>query len=106
MADGDNADLLAKLDWKSFTPADSPKGLPDIMKEQGHLATPDVAPGEPAFDFELPVFDPHHAHIRRHPGHKASRMVVYAQGTGGGNCNSLDNIFDVVKAIRIEHPVA
>ncbi|MDH4016294.1 MAG: hypothetical protein OEV20_03035 [Actinomycetota bacterium] len=48
---------LSGFDWRAFTPEDSPKGLPDVFAEQGHLASADLAPGDPAFDFELPVFD-------------------------------------------------
>jgi hypothetical protein len=57
MADDEKSALPAGFDWKSITPEDSPKGLPDIVAEQGHLSQADVAPGEPALDFELPVFD-------------------------------------------------
>lgn len=48
---------LDKLDWRSFTPADSPKGLPDIVPEMKDLGTPDLAVGDRAFDFTLPVSD-------------------------------------------------
>lgn len=47
------------FDWKSITPEDSPRGLPDIMADPSHqrLAAADVTEGGPAFDFELPVYD-------------------------------------------------
>jgi len=57
MASSEEPDHLAGFDWRSITPDDSPKGLPDVAAEQGHLATAEVAPGGPAFDFKLPVFD-------------------------------------------------
>ena len=42
------------------TPADSPLTLEDVMSSPvyGRLMTPDVAPGEPAAPFELPLLDP------------------------------------------------
>jgi hypothetical protein len=41
------------------TPADSPLRLRDVMTSPfyGNLMTPELAPGDPAFDFELPVLD-------------------------------------------------
>ena len=44
---------------KAITPDDSPKGLPDVMADPVHqdLSTARVAEGEPAFDFELPLYD-------------------------------------------------
>ncbi len=53
--ESDTPDL--PFDWRVITPEDSPKGLPDVAREQTHLATADVGPGDEAFDFELPVFD-------------------------------------------------
>jgi hypothetical protein len=42
------------------TPADSPLTLEDVMTSPfyGRLMTPEVAPGDPAFPFELPLLDP------------------------------------------------
>ena len=40
-----------------FTPADSPLTLEDVMESHAHLATPDLAVGDAAFDFDLPVYD-------------------------------------------------
>ena len=42
------------------TPADSPLTLEDVMSSPAYLRlrTPDVAPGEPAFPFDLPLLDP------------------------------------------------
>jgi|GEM_PF-401882 len=60
MASGED-DLQRHLpkgfDWKAFTPEDSPKTPMDVLAEHRDLGTPDLAPGDPAFDFELPVFD-------------------------------------------------
>jgi len=41
------------------TPTDSPLTLHDVMASPVYLAlrTPDLAVGDPAFDFELPVLD-------------------------------------------------
>ena len=42
------------------TPADSPLRLGDVMTSPfyGNLMTPELAPGDEAFDFELPLLDP------------------------------------------------
>ena len=41
------------------TPADSPLALEDVMASPVYLAlrTPDLAVGDPALDFELPLLD-------------------------------------------------
>ena len=41
------------------TPADSPLALEDVMSSPVYLAlrTPDLAVGDPALDFELPLLD-------------------------------------------------
>ena len=41
------------------TPVDSPLTLDDVMASPVYLAlrTPDLAVGDPAFDFELPLLD-------------------------------------------------
>jgi len=41
------------------TPADSPLRLRDVMTSPfyGNLMTPEVVPGEPAADFDLPLLD-------------------------------------------------
>ena len=57
MAGDEPESPMPDIDWRAFTPDDSPKGLPDIVREQAHLATPDVRAGGPAFDFELPLYD-------------------------------------------------
>ncbi len=48
-----------KFDWKSITPEDSPKTPMDLASdpEMRDLATPSLAEGDDAFDFELPVYD-------------------------------------------------
>ena len=45
--------------WRAFTPDDSPKTPEDILNDPvvRDLATPKLAVGDPAFDFDLPVFD-------------------------------------------------
>ena len=47
------------MDWRAMTPEDSPKGLPDVYADLllTDLRTPNLAAGDPAFDFELPVYD-------------------------------------------------
>ena len=47
------------FDWKTITPEDSPRGLPDVMADPVHqrLSTPDVRAGDRAFDFDLPISD-------------------------------------------------
>ena len=47
------------FDWKAFTPDDSPLGLPDIMADPAvlDLSTAKLALGDPAFDFERPLYD-------------------------------------------------
>jgi hypothetical protein len=41
------------------TPPDSPLTLEDVMSSPayGRLMTPELAPGDPAFPFELPLLD-------------------------------------------------
>jgi hypothetical protein len=52
-------DLPAGFDWRAFTPEDSPRTLPDILADPVHrdLATAKLGPGDPAFDFDLPLYD-------------------------------------------------
>jgi hypothetical protein len=47
------------IDWRAFTPDDSPMGRPDVMADAVHqdLSTAKLAPGDEAFDFDLPVYD-------------------------------------------------
>jgi hypothetical protein len=47
------------MDWRAFTPDDSPMTPLDVFADPVHkdLASAEVAVGEPAFDFELPVYD-------------------------------------------------
>jgi hypothetical protein len=42
------------------TPADSPLRLHDVMSSPFYLRlmTPELAPGDPAFPFDLPLLDP------------------------------------------------
>lgn len=51
--------LPAGIDWRAFTPDDSPMGLPDVMANPVHqdLSAAKLAPGDRAFDFDLPVYD-------------------------------------------------
>jgi hypothetical protein len=51
--------LPAGFDWRSITPDDSPMGLPDVMANPVHqdLAAAKLAPGDQAFDFDLPIYD-------------------------------------------------
>ena len=53
------------------TPADSPLTLEDVMSSPAYLRlrTPELAPGDPAFRFDLPLLDlqthrPRGAHVR------------------------------------------
>lgn len=61
MSDGDPGARKAPrgFDWRAFTPEDSPKTPMDVMADPRHqdLATPKLAQGDPAHDFERPVFD-------------------------------------------------
>jgi hypothetical protein len=54
-----NEERLKSIDWRAFTPDDSPMTPLDVMADPVHkdLATPEVAVGGPAFDFDLPVYD-------------------------------------------------
>jgi hypothetical protein len=47
------------LDWKSFTPEDSPKTPMDVMSdpEMVDLATPKLAVGDLAHEIDLPLCD-------------------------------------------------
>jgi len=53
------SDPVAGLDWRAFTPEDSPRTLPDMMDDPLHraLTTADLGVGDVAYDFELPVYD-------------------------------------------------
>jgi hypothetical protein len=59
MSKPSNEERLKSIDWRAFTPDDSPMTPVDVMADPVHkdLATAEVAVGEPAFDFELPVYD-------------------------------------------------
>ena len=48
-----------RMDWRAFTPADSPKTPADLMSDPLHrdLATAKLEVDDPAFDFELDVYD-------------------------------------------------
>ena len=47
------------FDWRAITPDDSPKTPADVLSDPTvqRLGTPDVAPGEVAFDFERALYD-------------------------------------------------
>ena len=47
------------LDWRAFTPDDSPLTPMDVMADPRHqaLSTPTIAAGDPAFGFKLPLYD-------------------------------------------------
>jgi hypothetical protein len=47
------------IDWKAFTPDDSPKTPADLFADPLHrdLSEAKLAEGDVAFDFELPIFD-------------------------------------------------
>jgi hypothetical protein len=47
------------IDWRAFTPDDSPMGLPEMMADPvaQNLSTAKLALGDPAFDFDLPLYD-------------------------------------------------
>lgn len=48
-----------RFDFRAITPEDSPKSAEDIFGDPQvqDLATPKLAPGDPAFDFRLPLYD-------------------------------------------------
>ena len=58
-SNSDPPELPSGIDWKAFTPEDSPKTPMDVFADPAHqdLATPKVAAGDAAFDFERPVAD-------------------------------------------------
>ena len=62
-------DLPKGMDWKAFTPDDSPKTPMDVLSDPVYqdLATPDLSVGDPAYDFELPVYD-YRAGVENHAG--------------------------------------
>lgn len=45
--------------WRAMTPGDSPKTPPDLFADPAtvDLATPKLGEGDPAFDFDLPLYD-------------------------------------------------
>lgn len=47
------------LDWRAFTPDDSPRTPIETLAdpELQNLSTPKLVEGDPAFDFDLPVAD-------------------------------------------------
>ena len=55
----EESDQRPRFDWRAFTPEDSPKTPMDVMADPRHrdLATPALAAGDPAHDFDLPVCD-------------------------------------------------
>lgn len=56
---GSGPKLPAGFDWRSITPEDSPMGLPDLETHPVYqdLVAAKLAPGDPAFDFDLPLYD-------------------------------------------------
>ncbi len=59
MAEQPDSPLPSGFDWKKFTPEDSPKTPMDVHADphQQDLRTAKVVTGEPAYDFESPVYD-------------------------------------------------
>ena len=59
MAQHDAPRLPPSFDWKAITPDDSPKTPMEVLADPRTraLATPDLAVGDPAYDFELPLYD-------------------------------------------------
>ena len=53
----DGAPEASSFDWRAFTAKDSPKGLPDTLRDFEGLMTAAVEEGDDAFDFESPVAD-------------------------------------------------
>jgi hypothetical protein len=53
------ADAPKGFDWKEFTPEDSPKNPMDLAADPvwRDLSTAKLVAGDPAHDFELPIFD-------------------------------------------------
>ncbi len=47
------------FDWSSITPDDSPRTPADVLSDPAfqRLGTPEVAQGDPAFDFERALYD-------------------------------------------------
>lgn len=47
------------FDWRAMTPDDSPRTPADVLSDPAlqRLGTPDVEQGDPAFDFERPLYD-------------------------------------------------
>ncbi len=50
---------VQSMDWRAFTPDDSPMTPMDVMADPRHqaLSTPDLREGDPAFGFSLPLYD-------------------------------------------------
>jgi hypothetical protein len=53
------SDEKPSFDWRAFTPEDSPRTPMDVLADPVHqdLSTPALAPGDPAYDFDLPLYD-------------------------------------------------
>lgn len=51
--------LPPNFDWRTITPEDSPKTLPELLADPAvqDLGKAKLAVGDPAFDFSLPVYD-------------------------------------------------
>ncbi len=51
--------LPGNFDWRAITPDDSPMGLPDVEAHPVYrdLGSAKLLPGDPAFDFDLPLYD-------------------------------------------------
>ncbi len=59
MGESDLEKTLASFDWRAITPEDSPKTPLDLRDDPvlQDLSTPSLAPKDPAYDFELTVYD-------------------------------------------------
>ena len=59
MGESDLEKTIKSLDWRAFTPEDSPKTPLDLRDDPvlQDLSTPSLAPDDPAYDFELPIYD-------------------------------------------------
>ena len=51
--------LPTGFDWRTITPDDSPMGLPEVEENPVYrdLTAAKLAPGDVAFDFDLPLYD-------------------------------------------------
>jgi hypothetical protein len=68
------------FDWRAFTPDDSPRTPLDLAASTQHvdLSTAKLAPGDPAFDFERPLFD-FSSGVRRDTGRSFRLLAAAAE---------------------------